>query len=61
MEKKLSVSQNLDQSDDREFWQGKTPQERLDAVELMRQILYGYDPTSERLQRIFAVAERPPR
>jgi len=60
MKKKFAVSNGLDQSDDREFWQGKTPQERLDAVELMRQVLYGYDPTSARLQRIFAVAERPP-
>ena len=43
--------------DDREYWLGKTPQERLQGVETIRQILYGYDP-SKRLQRVLEVAER---
>ena len=43
--------------DDREYWLGKTPQERLQGVETIRQILYGYDP-SERLQRVLEVAEQ---
>ncbi len=40
------------------YWLSKTPAERLEALETMRQIIYGYDPASTRLQRIFAVAER---
>lgn len=27
------------------------------ALELMRQINYGYDPTTERLQRVLEIAE----
>ena len=42
---------------DREYWLSKTPQERLQGVEIIRQILYGYDP-SERLQRVLEVAEQ---
>jgi hypothetical protein len=35
----------------------KSPQERMAALELMRQILYGYDPATTRLQRVFEIAE----
>ena len=49
----------LDEQDrgDREYWLSKTPQERLQGVETIRQLLYGYDP-SERLQRVLEVAEQ---
>jgi hypothetical protein len=60
IKKIFSVATGFDQSDEKEFWIRKTPLERLEAIELMRQILYNYDPTSERLQRFFTVAERPP-
>jgi hypothetical protein len=46
-----------DPGHDREYWRAKTPAERLEALELMRQIMYGYDPTSARLQRVLTVAE----
>ena len=52
----LSVTALTDQNDDGAYWRSKTPLERLEAVETMRQILYGYDP-SERLQRLLEVAE----
>jgi hypothetical protein len=45
-------------NDEVEFWLSKTPYERLDALETLRQIFYGYDPTTTRLQRIFEIAER---
>lgn len=50
----------LDQNDEDEkaYWLSKTPYERLDAVETMRQIIYGYDPTATRLQRVFEVTQR---
>jgi hypothetical protein len=44
--------------DEVEFWLSKTPYERLDALETLRQIFYGYDPTTLRLQRLFEIAER---
>ncbi len=53
----LSVISLSEESDDKEYWHAKTPQERLEAVELMRQINYGYDPTTVRLQRVLEVAQ----
>ena len=46
---------------DREYWRSRTPDERLAALELSRQIAYGYDPTARGLSRFFEVAEFPPR
>lgn len=43
-------------ADDRKYWQSRTPIERLEALELMRQSAYGYtDPTAKRLQRILEI------
>ena len=41
------------------YWHSKTPVERLEAAELIRQVLYGYDSTTARLQRPLAVSRRP--
>ena len=46
-----------DDAGDREYWRARTPAERMEALELMRQIIYGYDPATTRLQRVFEVAE----
>jgi hypothetical protein len=54
----LNVTSLFDDSEERIFWQTKSPQERLRAVELLRQIHYGYDPLTCRLQRVFEVARR---
>jgi hypothetical protein len=43
------------------YWRSRTPDERLEALELSRQIAYGYDPTARGLSRFFEVAEFPPR
>lgn len=45
------------ESDEKEYWKSRTPLERLAALELMRQINYGYDPATARLQRVFEVAK----
>ena len=45
-------------SDEMEYWLSKTPYERLDALEILRQIFYGYDPTTTRLQRVLEITER---
>jgi hypothetical protein len=42
---------------DRAYWHSRTPAERLQAVELMRQSAYGYDPASARLQRVLEIAQ----
>jgi hypothetical protein len=54
----FTVSSLFDPSDEKEYWLSKTPEERLEAVELMRQVIYGYDPTTTRLQRVFEVTQR---
>jgi hypothetical protein len=52
------VVTSLRESDESEYWLLKTPEERLQALELMRQIIYGYDPATSRLQRVLEIAER---
>lgn len=44
--------------DDLEFWLPKTPKERLEALEFVRQVFYGYDPATTRLQRVFEFVKR---
>ena len=53
----LSVASISEETDDKEYWHAKTPQERLEAVELMRQVNYGYDPATTRLQRVLEVVQ----
>ena len=49
----------LQQADavDRAYWRSRTPIERLEALELMRQVVYQYDPVATRLQRILTGPE----
>lgn len=49
---------SLEEADalDKAYWLTLSFEERLRAMELMRQITYNYDPT-ERLQRVFEVAK----
>lgn len=45
-------------NDEMEYWLSKNPYERLDALETLRQIFYGYDPTTIRFQRVLEITER---
>ena len=51
------VDSLTDDSGEKAYWRSKTPLERLYALESMRRILYGYDPATTRLQRVFEVVE----
>ena len=42
----FSVSSLKDGATEKEFWLSKTPLERLQALEILRQINYGYDPAT---------------
>lgn len=53
----LSVRSLSEESDEKAYWHAKTPHERLKAVELMRQIHYGYDPATTRIQRVLTVVQ----
>jgi len=54
----FKVSNVFEESDEKAYWLSKSPEERLEAVEIMRRILYGYNPSSTRLQRVIEVAQR---
>lgn len=45
-------------AEDKKYWLEKTPDERLAALELMRQSAYGYEyQAARRLQRVFEVVK----
>lgn len=45
------------ENDDLKYWLSRTPEERLQAMELLRRINYGKDAATARLQRFFEIAE----
>ena len=53
----FSIGTVHDGGDEKGYWQTKTPQERVQAIEVMRRIVYGYDPDTERLSRFFEITE----
>ncbi len=46
------------EADDIEYWQSRTPAERLRAAEFLRRLNYGVDACTARLQRVITVVER---
>ena len=52
------ISLDEQEEDEKRYWLRKTPHERLEAVELTRQILYSYDPATTRLQRVLEITTR---
>jgi len=55
---KISIVSLFDPSDETEYWKSQSSQARLEALELMRQVMYGYDPSTDRLQRFLEVVEQ---
>jgi hypothetical protein len=53
----LSIGNLADEGNDKAFWLSKTPDERMEALELLRQTIYGYDPSTARVQRVLKVVE----
>ena len=54
----LSVASLHDAGDDA-YWQSRTPEERLMAIQINRQAAYGKPSATGRLQRILEVVKRP--
>lgn len=53
MDKSVFLVADLEQeSDERDFWKQQSPTDRLLALELLRQVMFGYDPLTDRLQRV---------
>jgi hypothetical protein len=44
------------QDDDLAYWLARSADERLEAIEVQRQVIYGYDPATDRLRRVLEVA-----
>lgn len=53
----FSIASLDDEPDEKAYWLSQSPHDRLSAVELMRQSIYGYDPVTTRLQRILTITE----
>ncbi len=55
----MSVVTTETPSDAKAYWQTKSMEERLIALELTRQVFNGYDPDTTRFQRVLEVLEGP--
>jgi hypothetical protein len=55
--KAFSVASLSDPTDEKAYWLSRTPQERLQQVEILRRINYGHRATA-RLQRVLEITER---
>jgi len=53
---KISFSDSFDNTEEREYWWSRTPEERFVHIERLRRINYGHKAT-ERLQRVIEVVE----
>ena len=57
---KITLGGPLDnREEEMDYWHSRTPEERLEAVELMRRINYGDEATRGRLQRVLEIVKRP--
>ena len=55
----FSVASLTDESDAKEYWHSRSPQERLEALERLRRSVYGHTQSTARLQRLLEVTQRP--
>jgi hypothetical protein len=46
-----------DEGNDGEYWGSRTWEERLEAAEFMRQVIYGYNPITDRVQRVLRITQ----
>ncbi len=53
----FTVSSLFDESDEKAYWWSRTPQERLQHVEMLRRINYG-DAALGRIQKVFEIVEQ---
>jgi hypothetical protein len=56
----MAIIKTDTQSDANAYWQSKTIQERLEALELTRQVCNpGYDPDTSRREKVLEVVQGP--
>ena len=56
---RLSVGSLREEGDEKRYWLAASFEERLAAIETNREIVYGYDPSTERLQRVLEITQLP--
>ena len=54
----VSIHRRADLPSESAYWRKRTPEERFEYMEFLRQINYGYDPVSDRIQRVLEIAKR---
>lgn len=57
MDKKAFKVTSIYDNDDHDFWKKKTYLERIEALEKLRKVIFGYDPSTSRLQRTLRVTQ----
>ena len=57
MNKKLFQITSVRDGNDWDYWKQKSYSERLEALELLRRIIFGYDPSTARLQRTITITQ----
>ncbi len=57
MDKRTLKITSIHDKDDHNYWANKSYLERIGALEELRRIMFGYDPSTERLQRTFTVTQ----
>lgn len=46
------------EQEEKTYWHTRSHHERLEALEITRQMIYGYNPDASRLHRVLTVVER---
>lgn len=53
---KISVSNSFDNTEEKQFWLSRTPQERLAQVERLRRIAFG-EETTKRMKKVLEIVQ----
>ena len=57
MDKRILKITSIHESDVHDYWKKKSHLERIEALEQLRKIIFGYDPFTSRLQRTLAITQ----
>lgn len=57
MDKKSFAVSSLHEKETNSYWKDKSAIEKIEALEQLRRIIFGYDPTTSRLQRTITITE----
>jgi hypothetical protein len=57
MDKKTLKITSVHDGDDHSYWRKRPYLKRIEALEQLRRIIFGYDPSTERLQRTFTITQ----